>query len=91
MICSIEYCRACILSEMSSLHVVMNICCLRPGTTKTSTSASIFTDTVSNAAAKSMATHTVRSGDFSWLKPVSMSVVSWSVADVVECLGLKPC
>ena len=26
-----------------------------------------------------------------WLKPVSMSVVSWRRADVVECLDLKPC
>ena len=25
---------------------------------------------------------------FRWLKPVSMSVVSWRRADVVECLGL---
>ena len=25
------------------------------------------------------------------LKPVSMSVVSWRRADVVECLGLKLC
>ena len=48
-------------------------------------------DTVSKAAVMSMATHTVRCGGFRWLKPVSMSVVSWSRADVVECLGLKPC
>ena len=34
------------------------------------------------AAVKSMATHTVRCGDFRWLKHVSMSVVSWSRADV---------
>ena len=48
-------------------------------------------DTVSKAAVKAMATQTVRCGDFRWLKPVSMSVVSWRRADVVECLGLKPC
>ena len=36
-----------------------------------------------------MATHTVRGGGFRWSKPVSMSVVRR--ADVVECLGLKPC
>ena len=48
-------------------------------------------DTVSKAAVKSMATHNVRCGGFRWLNNVSMSVVSWSRADVVECLGLKPC
>ena len=52
---------------------------------------SVSWDTVSKAAVKSMATRTVRRGGFRWLKPVSMSVVSWSKADVVECLGLKPC
>ena len=52
---------------------------------------SVLWDTVSKAAVKSMDTHTVRCGDFRWLKPVSMSVVSWSRADVVECLGQKPC
>ena len=43
------------------------------------------------AAVKSMATHTVQLGGFRWLKPVSMSVLSWRRADVVECMGLKPC
>ena len=38
-----------------------------------------------------MAVHTVREGGFRWLKPVSMFVVSWRRADVVECLGMKPC
>ena len=52
---------------------------------------SVSWDTVSKAAVKSMATHTVRCGGFRWLKTVSMYVVSWSRAGVVECLGLKPC
>ena len=52
---------------------------------------SVSWDTVSKAAVKSMATHTVRCGGFRWLEPVSMSVVSWSRADIVEWLGLKPC
>ena len=43
---------------------------------------SVSWDTVS----KSMATHTVRSGGLHWLKSVSMSVVTWRSADVVECL-----
>ena len=46
---------------------------------------------VSNAAIKSMATHTVRCGGFPWLKIVSVSVVSLKKENVVECLGLKPC
>ena len=52
---------------------------------------SVAWDTVSKAAVKSMATHTVRCGGFHLLKNVSMSVVSWSRADVVECLSLKLC
>ena len=52
---------------------------------------SVSWDNVLKAAVKSMATHTARCSGFRWLKPVSMSVVSWSRADVVECLGLKPC
>ena len=48
-------------------------------------------DTVAKAAVKSMATHNVWCGGFRWLKLVSMSVVSWSRAYVVECLGLEPC
>ena len=48
-------------------------------------------DTVSKAAVKSMATHTVRCGGFRWLKHVSMCVLSWRREDVVECLGPKPC
>ena len=52
---------------------------------------SMSCDTVSKAAVRSMATHTVRRGGFRWLKPVSVSVVSWRRSDVVECLDLKPC
>ena len=47
-------------------------------------------DTVLKTYVKSMATHTVWCGGFRWLKPVSMFVVRWRRADVVECLGLKP-
>ena len=43
--------------------------------------------TVSNAAVRSTAMQTVRSGGFLWLKPVAMSVVSWSRAEVVEWAG----
>ena len=52
---------------------------------------SVSWDIVSKAAVKSMAIHTVRCGGSHWLKSVSMSVVSWRWADVVEWLGLKPC
>ena len=41
--------------------------------------------TVSNAADKSTATQTVRSGGFIWLNPIAMSVVNCSRAEVVEC------
>ena len=36
-------------------------------------------------------TQTVRCGRFLWLKPVAISLVSCSKAEVVECLGRKPC
>ena len=52
---------------------------------------SMSCDTVSKVAVRSMATHTIRGGGFRWLKPVSMSIVSWKREDVVECLGLNPC
>ena len=47
--------------------------------------------TVSNAADKSTATQTVRSGGFLWLNPTAMSVVNCSRVEVVECSRLKPC
>ena len=47
--------------------------------------------TVSDAADKSIATQSVRSGGFLWLNPIAMSVVNCSRAEVVECSGLKPC
>ena len=47
--------------------------------------------TVSNAAVRLTATHTVRCGGFLWLKPVAISLVSCSKAEVVECPGRKPC
>ena len=51
----------------------------------------VLWQTVSNAAVRSTATQTVRSGGFLWLKPVTMSVVSWSRAEVVEWAGRNPC
>ena len=45
---------------------------------------------MSNAADKSTATQTIRSGGFLWLNPVAMSVVNCSRAEVVECFGVKP-
>ena len=47
--------------------------------------------TVSNAAVRSTSTQTVRCGGFRWLKPVAISVVSWSRAEVVEWAGQNPC
>ena len=47
--------------------------------------------TVSNAAVRSTATHTIRCRGFLWLKPVAISLVSCSKAEVVECPGRKPC
>ena len=47
--------------------------------------------TVSNAADKSTATQTVRSGGFLWLNPTATSDVNCSRAEVVECSHLKPC
>ena len=44
-----------------------------------------------NAADKSTATQTIRSGGFLWLNPIVMSVGNCSRAEVVECSGLKPC
>ena len=46
---------------------------------------------LSNAAVRSTATQTVRCGGFLWLKPVAISLVSCSKAEVVECPGQKPC
>ena len=46
---------------------------------------------MSNAAAKSTAMQTVRSGGFLWLNPIAMSVVNCNRAEVVECSCLKPC
>ena len=46
---------------------------------------------VSNDAVSSTATQTVRGGGFLWLKPVAISLVSCSKAEVVECPGRKPC
>ena len=40
---------------------------------------------------RSTATQTVRCGGFLWLKPVAISFVSCSKAEVVECPGRKPC
>ena len=47
--------------------------------------------TVSNAAIRSTATQTVRCESLLWLKPVAISLVSCSKAEVVECPGRKPC
>ena len=47
--------------------------------------------TVANAADKSTATQTVRSGGSLWLNPIAMSVVNCNRAKVVECSCLKPC
>ena len=47
--------------------------------------------TVSNAADKSIATQTVRSGGFLLLNPIAIYVVNCSRAEVVECSDLKPC
>ena len=47
--------------------------------------------TVSNATVRSTATQTVRCGGFLWLKPVAISLVSCSKAEVVECPGRKSC
>ena len=46
---------------------------------------------VSNAADKSIATQTVRSGGFLWLNPIAISVVNCSRTEVVEFSGLKLC
>ena len=46
---------------------------------------------MSNAADKSTATQTVRSGGFLWLNPIAMSVVNCNRAEMVECYCLKPC
>ena len=46
---------------------------------------------MANAADKSTATQTVRSGGFLWLNPIAMSVVNCNRAEVVECSFLKPC
>ena len=53
--------------------------------------SSLLWQTVSNAADKSTATQTVRSGCFLWLNPIAMSVVNCNRAEVVECSCLKPC
>ena len=53
--------------------------------------SSLLWQTVSNAADKSTATQTVRSGVFLWLNPIAMSVVNCNRAEVVECSCLKPC
>ena len=47
--------------------------------------------TVSNAGVRSTAKQTVRCGGFLWLKPVAISLVSCSKAEVVEFPGRKPC
>ena len=52
--------------------------------------SSLLWKTVSNAADKSTATQTVRSGGFLWLNPIAMSV-NCNRAEVVECSCLKPC
>ena len=46
---------------------------------------------MSNAADKSTATQTVRSGGFLWLNTIGMSVVNCNRSEVVECSCLKPC
>ena len=46
---------------------------------------------MSNAADKSTATQTVRSGGFLWLNLIAMSVVNCNRAEVVECYCPKPC
>ena len=46
---------------------------------------------MSNAADKSTATQTVRSGGFLLVNPIAMSVVNCNRAEVVECSCLKPC
>ena len=43
---------------------------------------SVSLDTVSKADVKSIATHMLRGGGFGWLKPISMSVVSWMRIDI---------
>ena len=53
--------------------------------------SSLLWQTVSNAAEKSTATQTVRSGGFLWLNPIAMHVVNCNRAEVVECSCLKPC
>ena len=53
--------------------------------------SSLLWQTVSNAADKSTATQTVRSGGFLWLNPIAMSVVNCNRAEVVKCSCLKPC
>ena len=51
--------------------------------------SSLLWQTALNAADKSTAMQTVRSGGFLWLNPIAMSVVNR--AEVVECSCLKPC
>ena len=51
----------------------------------------LLCQTVSNAADKSTATQTVRSGGFLLLNSTVMYVVNCSRAEVVEWSGLKPC
>ena len=51
---------------------------------------SLLCQNVSNAADKSTAMQTVRSGGFLWLSPIVMSVVNCNRAEVVECSCLKP-
>ena len=52
---------------------------------------SLLWQTVSNAADKSTATQTVRSGGFLWLNLSATSVVNCNRAVVVECSCLNPC
>ena len=51
--------------------------------------SSLLWQTVSNAADKSKATQTVRSGGFLWLNLIAMSFVNCNRAEVVECSCLK--
>ena len=44
---------------------------------------------MSNAADKSTATQTVRSGGFLWLNPIAKSVIICSRVEVVECSCLN--
>ena len=46
---------------------------------------------MANAADKSTAAQTVRSGGFLWLTPTAMSVVNCSRAELIEFSRLKPC